>query len=158
MDDSIIDALSQRVNRLERENRRWKRCGLAFACLAGVGLLMGQASHSSQVVKAQRVIIVDEEGNERIVLAGAKDQATLVLKNGAGQASAVLSAAKESAGLSVTDTDGKLRINLAKDFRASGNAGLWLYDELGKPRYVAGVGPRGPNVLFLDESGKPIVR
>ncbi len=156
MDHPIIDALAERVNRLERENRRLKQCGLALLSLAGVGLLMGQAAPRANVVQAQRVVIVDEEGNERIVMAAAKDQANIFLKNGRGQSSVVLSVAKDSAGLSVTDAEGKMRVNLAKDLRPGGGAGLWLYDELGNPRYVAGVDRRGPNIILLDENGKPV--
>jgi hypothetical protein len=157
MNAPVVDTLAERVGRLERENRRLKRTGFAVVATAGLVVLMGQAAPKTPVIETQRVVITDEEGNERIVLGAGKDRASILLKSESGSnATAVLGIAKESAGLSITDEAGKIRVNLGKDMRPGGSAGLWLCDEKGGYRYTAAVDRRGPSVVMIDENGKPV--
>ncbi len=54
--------------RLERQNRRLKMAGL-IALLAVLSVvLMGQAETVPDVIKAKRFIVVDDDGNERVLL------------------------------------------------------------------------------------------
>lgn len=56
--------LAERLHRLERENRRWKRAGgVALAVTAAV-MLMGQAT-SSKVIEAERFVLRDSQGRNR---------------------------------------------------------------------------------------------
>ena len=61
--------LLDRVSALERENRRLRIGLVGVATLAGVFGLFGQARASREaVVEAQRFVVKDGEGRERVVL------------------------------------------------------------------------------------------
>lgn len=61
-DVSILD----RLNRLERTNRRLKLAGVLAFSVLGAGLLMGQASQSSKrVVEAEEFRLVEKDGTLR---------------------------------------------------------------------------------------------
>jgi hypothetical protein len=150
-----IDALAERVARLERENRRLKQGGLALTVAAGVALLMGQAAPRNLLVRAQRIVVTDENGNDRIVLGAAKDKAGVQVLSGDGKATAVLAVSQDSAGVSVTDESGRHRVTLGKHLRQGGGAGLWLYDGSGTLRYSVGV-DQHLGISIFDEKGKPV--
>lgn len=62
-------ALHDRVEALERQNRRLKLGFLAAAGLATVFGLLGQVRASREgVIEAQRFVVKDSEGRERAVL------------------------------------------------------------------------------------------
>lgn len=156
MQSEPVDALTARVDRLERENRRWKQAGLIAGGVVGVAFLMGQAAPPAQVIQAQHIVITDDKGNERIVLGAAKDRASILLKNEAGKATTVLAVSDETAGLSVTDENGKYRLTLGKHLKEGGGAGIWLYDEQGNLRYSTTVNRSGPSAAVYDATGKRI--
>jgi len=67
MDSTTLDRLTQRLDRVERENRRLKRIGgVALIGLAAVAL-MGQAMPGkvAKVVEAERFIVRDLSGGAR---------------------------------------------------------------------------------------------
>jgi hypothetical protein len=70
MDSTTLDRLTQRLDRLERENRRWRLAG----CLSVLGLvavaLMGQAmpGKAAKVVEAEEFVLRDAGGIERAAL------------------------------------------------------------------------------------------
>jgi hypothetical protein len=81
MNEAIIDCLTQRVNRLEKENRRMKRlAGLAVVGITAL-MLMGQAkpSHVPKVSEAERFVLRDPNGKVRAALAVVKNQPVLTL-------------------------------------------------------------------------------
>lgn len=151
-----VDDLALRVGRLERENLRLKRAGLLTAGVLAVGLLVGQAAPKTQLIQTQRLVITDDMGNERIVMGANKDRASIMIKTDASKGSAVLAVAADTAGVSITDENGKHRLTLGKDLRQGGGAGLWLYDDQGTLRYTCGVDRKGPSVAVFDENGKRI--
>ncbi|MBK8178029.1 MAG: hypothetical protein IPK67_03860 [Planctomycetes bacterium] len=59
--------LLARLDRLERENRKWKRLGVAALALASVGAL-GSALTVCDSVSAERFIVRDSSGKERVRL------------------------------------------------------------------------------------------
>jgi hypothetical protein len=59
--------LLSRLDRLERENRKWKRVGVAALALAAVGAL-GSAFTVCDSVSAERFIVRDSRGKERVRL------------------------------------------------------------------------------------------
>ncbi len=89
MDDPTLDALTQRLDRLERRLRRWRILGsIAWAVLIAGNILsllllvevsrqLGAAMEEmagadeavETVVVAKRFILVDDDGNPRAVLA-----------------------------------------------------------------------------------------
>jgi hypothetical protein len=119
--------LQQRLERLERDNRRFKRVGLALMLLAGVGMVMGQnPAPEARVVKAEKFVVVDKNG---VVLA-------------------TLGADKEETSLKLHSPDGKPLISL----RAwqKGSSGLYIEDEKGTPAVeLAHIEEGGPVLHFI---------
>src|SRR4051812_17770245 len=66
METSLIDTLAERIESLERENRRWKRVG-AFALAGSIALLIlgAKGADGPKVVEAERFVLRDQEGRER---------------------------------------------------------------------------------------------
>jgi hypothetical protein len=66
------DPVTQRLDRLERENWYWKRATLLLVIVIGAAILMGQATKphliEGQIVKAQSIEIIDNEGKTRASL------------------------------------------------------------------------------------------
>lgn len=64
MNHPNLDTLVRRLDRLERENRRWKRVSAAtFAAIAAL-VLMGQAT-PRRVVEAEKFVLRDLNGKDR---------------------------------------------------------------------------------------------
>jgi hypothetical protein len=69
MDTASIDLLTERVDRLERENRRLKRIGAALAVgLLGVMIAGARSAAVVDVVEARGFRLVDEHGRHRIAM------------------------------------------------------------------------------------------
>jgi hypothetical protein len=60
-----LHAVLDRITKLEAQNRRLRRGGVAILVLLSAVILMGQAAPSSRVVEAERFILKDSEGNVR---------------------------------------------------------------------------------------------
>jgi hypothetical protein len=83
MDKPKIDELVERIERLERENRRW-RWGSGLAMTAGLVVMIGgaQRANDAKVVEAEQFIVRDKDGNERVRLGvGSNGAAGLVLQD-----------------------------------------------------------------------------
>lgn len=61
---TTIEALAGRLERLERENRRWRRSAIALGLVGAIGLLIGAARQEAhpKVVEAERFVVKDEDG------------------------------------------------------------------------------------------------
>jgi len=68
-----LDAIRQRLEKLERENRRLKRAGTLGLLVVGAAFLMAQGKYNRRV-DAEEFVITDAHGSERAELAW-KDQA-----------------------------------------------------------------------------------
>ena len=107
MTEQVLGALTQRLDRLERENRRLKTFGLVTLMVMAALMLMGQSG--PPIVEAQRFII--------------RDPAT-------GNARATLSLLQEgNIGLTLLDHDQKPRVELVTG--ADGSPKLAFYDGVG---------------------------
>jgi hypothetical protein len=127
MDDAMQGTLRDRVEGLERENRRLKLAGaLGLALLAALAL-MGQAR--ARTVEAHRVVVRDAGGQLRAELT--------------------------AAGLSIYD--GKEKIRAALGVGGDARSGLSLYDPGERTRmtlYVASDG--GAAIQLADERGSVV--
>ena len=63
-----IQELSQRLAKLEVENKRLKRFGIAAAVVVGAVGLMSAASTMCNTVTAERFVLRDANGRERAVM------------------------------------------------------------------------------------------
>lgn len=68
MTERASDVLVRRIERLERENRRFKRVGVALALGLVAVLLMGQAPGRARTLEAEKLVLKDRGGKIRAVL------------------------------------------------------------------------------------------
>jgi hypothetical protein len=69
MDQSQIDAICERLNRLERENRRLRRFGAA--CMAGFVLLLScgaQDAGQGGLIKGEQLLLTSKTGDSSIAM------------------------------------------------------------------------------------------
>ncbi len=65
-----LEALANRVHRLETQNRMFKRAGISAVGVVVIALVMGQTGEKQQVfptkvVEAEECVLRDKEGKER---------------------------------------------------------------------------------------------
>lgn len=64
-----LEDLALRLENLERENKKLKRAGAALACAAGVLGLLGMAAPAlCDIVNAERLVLRDPSGHQRLVV------------------------------------------------------------------------------------------
>jgi hypothetical protein len=136
MDKPMIDSLSERVERLERENRGLKRIG-ALALAGAVAILVAGAD-AGKLIEAERFVLKDKGGRKRAELSSDSDG---------------------SASLSLFDRSGKVRLRMAIDGAHDGSprgaALISVCDNLGRDRIVTQVNEFGaPQLNFSDDEGK----
>jgi len=109
MDVSTIPVLLQRLDKLERSNRRLKLSGLAVLFGLAVFGLMGQA-RPLQTVEAQEFVVKDAGGVVRARLGASPSAVSLSLSHEGGRASLVVSGGRgQGAHLAITDVAGKIK-------------------------------------------------
>src|SRR3989338_10400780 len=82
-------AVMKRLEKVEKQNRRFKQIGALALILAGSVLLMGQAS-PQRTVEATRFVLKDANGKSRAEWITSPSVAALIFDNDAGYASLVL--------------------------------------------------------------------
>jgi hypothetical protein len=157
MSEPTMEALARRVERLERDNGRWRRgAALAVLLLVSAGLL-GQApivTGAAKALDAERFNLRDRAGHLRGSLGVTTDgTASLVLYNTAGAHQAGLGVLPDGtasiflgspAGRTVTE------LTLYRD----GTPSLVVRDRAGKTRMLLGTASDGqPFLYFLDAAG-----
>ena len=75
---SELEVILQRLEKLERENRRLKRAGSLVLLVVAVGFLMAQGRYSRRI-EAEEFVVTDAHGNERAALAWQDKAPRLVL-------------------------------------------------------------------------------
>jgi hypothetical protein len=162
--------MEERLDRLERENRRWKMIGVSAVTVLGLALLMGATSFGrSQVkvadeIRARRFTLVDDKGKVRGILGfSAIGSPTLLLF--------------DNPILTLFDSERRPRVRLAGDLVKSGlrlyakdgaplvdlyiESGEWprlaLFDNSRRRRAALQVLPDGsPRLTLRDKDGKVI--
>jgi hypothetical protein len=163
MSRSPVDAVAGRIDRLERESRRWKwRSGLALvAGLAGaaasVVALVARPADRSGVIEAGQIVLRDKHGKMRATLAVRPDGSPVLAlyDDREGNQLLVGLGPDGAVGFDAFQRDGKDRLTLG--LWADGTAGLNLFDKGGTKRVTVAVQPDGtPTVLLRDGTGKPL--
>ncbi len=115
-------SIASRLERLERENRRWRTLGLTAAvCAACLPLLAWtQAAVTSkpselEVARASKFVLVDGAGKARAELRLDAGAPGLFLIDAAGKARVQLALIKDDAVLVLADKAAKKRLGLAVD-------------------------------------------
>ena len=139
------DPVMARLDRLERESRRWRRVALGSWLAIAALLLLGQSppraprpANPARTVEAERFVLRDARGRAGATLGWeADDTPRLVLHDPVGQPRAVLAVGTGGApGLTLLDADGKT-VRAALVVGPDGAPGLALFDPAGKPRLAA---------------------
>ncbi|MFQ5911803.1 MAG: hypothetical protein ACE5JS_01315 [Nitrospinota bacterium] len=116
MDGSQMDAVTQRLDRLERENGRWKAVGIiavaVFALVVSLGATGGGGAKVAEEIRAKKFAVVDEDGRERGVFAVTEMGSGLQLKDVEGRVRAVLMLDAKGPGLELRDAKGRARTRL----------------------------------------------
>ena len=102
--ESSLEALASRVAKLEAQNRRLKKTGIALLIVAVAMITMGQAKPT--VIRAQKFVVVNAGGKEQSIW--------------------------EARALYLYDDEGVKRVDLGTDSGQQAGAGLTLYNYHGK--------------------------
>jgi len=138
-----LAALVDRVEKLERQNRRWKHLGLLFLLIAGSGFLLAQVPRKA--LSAAPTQAVQAATYDTLVVH------RLELRDKAGKLRGVWAVEADKASLDLYDTAGKRRAGLSV---TADGPGLWLYDPAGKIRADLGVEADGPGLGMFDAAGE----
>jgi len=140
MEASTIPVLLQRLEKLERSNRRLKLSGLVVLFGLAAFAVMGQARPPLQVVEAQEFVVKDAGGVVRARLGASPSAVSLSLSHEGGRANLVVSGGRgQGAHLAVTDAAGKIKGLL---LLSPETVGLYL-----SPVDATGP-PKSPRVVF----------
>jgi hypothetical protein len=132
MDELTAKIITKRLERLERQNSRFKIAGILVLLASFTFVLMGQIP-VNQEVRAQKFSLYDARGKNRAMLFSRDGQAILVL----------------------ADPDGEPRMTFVVG--ADGNPALGLFDKGDKLRAGLSIEQKGNSqfALFAKEEGKP---
>jgi len=185
MNQTDLEAMGERLGRLERELRLWKRAAMATVVLLLALLAFGPtprtrearaADSSAKELVARSLTIVDEQGNRRIALdsrpavmlydekgtlraslAATNDSPVLALFDKRETQRAKLGTGNDGPVLVLFDEKGTLRADLSAAADNAG-AGLGLFDEKETPRATLVATKDGSALALRDKEGKPIWR
>jgi hypothetical protein len=142
---TTADPVMARLDRLERESRRWRRVALGSWLAIAALLLLGQSQPQAprpaspgRLVEAERFVLRDARGRTGATLGWEADSTPrLVLHDPAGQPRTLLTVgAGGASGLSLLEADGKT-VRAALIVGPDGAPGFALFDPAGKPRLAA---------------------
>ena len=137
-----LEAVVERLGRVEKQNRRLKVAGIAALVLIGALMLLAAAPPKPGTIKAERFVLVDKHGRNRAVLApdqrllGQEDQSFL--------------------GLTLFDEGGKMRVALVAREKdpANKDAGLILLDAEARPQVALGAQTDSAELTFYNSKGE----
>lgn len=101
-------AVMSRLDRLERENRWWKRSAALLAIVAGTGLLMAADDKKSKTSEMEKFLVRDANGRERARLGMGKDGPSLSFLDEQGGQVAEIGISKLGTFLRQNDREGKV--------------------------------------------------
>jgi hypothetical protein len=132
--DGALSALTRRIDRLEQENRRWKRLASMALALLGVAVLLGAAtgkkSSIPEELRTSRLLLMDKGEKPRAEFSISPDHRP---------------------GLIFSDDAGKPRLTLS--LSQHGEPTLSFADAVGQPRVVMGIDLYGTLLRLADAGG-----
>lgn len=145
------NTIEQRLEKLERQNRRMKLAGIGALVIAGAFLLTGQASGPRILpeVRANSFVLVDAQGKPRATLGMYADQPRLALSDTNGTVRAALAVSSGGPVLMMVGT-GKAVASL---FVESDGPELDMLGENEAQGAIFGIPARGPELRMNDASG-----
>jgi hypothetical protein len=135
MQEPTLEALTARLDRLERQSRRWQRLAGLAAAIVGASVLLGAVPHkrekAPQEVRATRFILLDGADRPRAELS------TL---------------AEHQPRLTLADADGKPRLVL--ELSPHGEPSIGLLDAAGHRRFAVSLDLYGTLLRIADDAGQ----
>jgi hypothetical protein len=148
-------AIEERLEKLERQNRRMKLAGLGAMVIAGAFVLMGQASgpRTPSEVRAKSFVLVDANGETRarLYMSASANGPELTLLDAKGNERLTLYGPPIGPTLALSDANGEVRAGLAV---TSDRPWLTLYDAKGNPRVVLDANSEGAGLALSDANGE----
>ena len=173
-----LQAIVERLEKLEAQNRRMKQAGAVALILAVAMVVMGQGP-TSRTVEANEFLLKDANGKvrgrwslrahgpgfalldandkERVALDVLDAGAGLTLSDASGRQRTHLVATVSGPGLSLTDANGKARLSVFTDDLAN-SAGLVLHDEKGNQPVRLTAGPGRAHLILFPAGEEPTAR
>lgn len=159
MEKPMLDTLAERVDRLERENRRLKRFGLAALSSLAVVLAVGGAklTRNADVVSAKAFILFDEQQQARAILSVDPDTGPGIGFFDADQTRRIdVRIDKGSPHITMLDPETENRAAMAEMNIVKGQPSVILsLDDRKRPQFAAAIDREGaPFVDLIDANGK----
>jgi len=135
MTEPMMDTLTTRLARLERETRRSKRITLVVLLGAAAAVLMGQTAphRTPKSLEAEEFVLRDSRGQVRASLGTTQNPSATVLQihgdNGKPRTRLTVSSDGTSS-LEIMDTGERVRVLLG--VKDNGSPRIWLGNEAGK--------------------------
>ena len=154
MDSEVIDirVMAQRLEKLERQNRRLIQAGAMALVLLFSIVWMGQAPRKIRPLEADRFTLKDSTGKKRAELMMEETGPGLVLYDSVGKRIGRFGGVSNGAGLSLQSTEQGSKLSLVCQ---PAGPHLLLFDAAGKFRTELGASQRGPYLLLHDSNGSP---
>ena len=157
----MTKTIEQRIEALERQNRRLKLVGGTTVGLVLAALAVGQATSKKaeppawkgRVIEAEKFVLRDKNGKARAALRTFRDSAGLVMYDKDGKTRLDLTMDKVGPALVIRDANGKTRITLGE---CLGSADLRMNHSNGKRSVSLSTNLLGPNLELMDSNGKVI--
>ena len=154
MADERYEALVRRLDRLDREVRRWRFVAACVALGTAALAVGGAAAAPRRVVETQKLVIRDAAGHVRAELGPSEGDKEIVLRfrDLGGTSRVTLGLEGETSLLVLGDKTGRPRVGVTT--LAQGAPSMTLYDPTGRARVDLGLGREGePRVALLDARG-----
>jgi hypothetical protein len=143
-----------RLDRMDREIRRWRLGGIATLVLATVLVAVAMADPPPKELRVETLRIVDQSGRERIVLTAVPGVPDMTFLDANGQTRLTLDIADDSKPVLVISESGQAKGRLTLGIE-NGSPTLQLYDRDGVKRVTIGI-PKdiGALIRTYDAQGK----
>lgn len=155
MSEPTMGTLTKRLDRLERENRRFKKAGMATLAVITAVVLMGQATAKKaiNIFMSEEFVLRDTSGKIRGVLSVVEDEPYLTLYDKDKKIRFAVRAAADKVSLVVKGKDQKSGVRLTV---AGGSTKLLINDKDGNPRTEIGLKSDGSPFLRLYDKGRKL--
>jgi hypothetical protein len=144
----------ERLDRMDRELRRWRVAGIATLALGTIVAAVAMAEPPARELRVETLRIVDQSGRERIVLTAVPGVPDMTFLDANGQTRLTLDIADDSKPVLVISESGQAKGRLTLGIE-NGSPTLQLYDREGVKRVTIGI-PRdiGALIRTYDAHGK----
>jgi hypothetical protein len=145
--------LVRRLEKLERDNRRMKRAGIAILALIAGLVAVAATRPVPGVIQAREFDAVDRTGNIRVKMGVGSEGTALTLYDGSGHSEAGLAIPTNGQWPAVWLSDGQDKAKAQMNV-AWGNPQIWLEGPQGQGQVFLGVSPSdSPTITLSDAQG-----